>query len=522
MEQLDELRRLGAEWMQPPERRPITRRTALTAVLAGGLGVGAVGAVSAYTLLRPTPGKPVDSGAIARVEAARRRNGTITSVSLKAQRSQVDVGGGRVVTALTYDGQLPGRLVRATAGDLLKVDVTNQLDQPTSVHWHGLAIRNDMDGVPDVTTPQIEGGTTARYEFVVPDAGTYWFHPHTGLQLDWGLYAPLIIDSPTEPGGYDHELVVVLDDWSPGIGQTPEQILADLLAGRGSMGGMAGMEGMSGMNGSAAGGGMAGMSDAGDVEYPVYLANGRLPADATRLDAKPGQRVRLRIINAAADTTFDLAVGGHRMTVTHSDGFPVQKVEVDTLRLAMGERYDASVTLADGVFPLVAVPVGKTGTPARVLVRTGAGTVPDTDVLPAELGGRRLALPDLVADSSVRLPDSTPDSVQGVVLAGDMSSYRWTINGRSYDDTVPLTVRQGQATRLRIVNRSMMLHPIHLHGHTFAVRTAGRPRKDTVLVPAMGRVDVDLVADNPGRWMLHCHNAFHMDAGMMTRLDYLA
>jgi FtsP/CotA-like multicopper oxidase with cupredoxin domain len=129
-----------------------------------------------------------------------------------------------------------------------------------------------------------------------------------------------------------------------------------------------------------------------------------------------------------------------------------------------------------------------------------------------------------VADVSVRLPPSRPDSVQDVVLGGDMATYRWTINGRTYDATRPLNVRQGEVTRLRLVNRTMMLHPVHLHGHTAAIRLDGDQghgaRKDTILVPAMGRVDIDVRADNPGSWMLHCHNVFHMEAGMMTRLEY--
>jgi multicopper oxidase len=446
---------------------------------------------------------------IAAVEAARPRSGRVRSLALTARRAPVDLGG-RVVTALTYDGKLPGAVHRVGAGDLLRVALRNELDQATSVHWHGLAIRNDMDGVPGLTTPQVPAGGSAHYEFVVPDPGTYWFHPHSGLQLDWGLHAPLIVDDPDEPGGYDHELVVVLDDWSPGIGPPPEQMFADLTSGGGSMNGMPGMGGQ--MRGQT--------SDAGDVDYPAYLANGRLAVAATSVPARPGQRIRVRLINAAADTTFDVALAGHRMTVSHSDGFPVRPVPVDTLRISMGERYDVTVTMADGVFPLVAVPVGKTGTAARVLLRTGAGAAPGTGYRPQQVRGRRLGLPDLVADPSVRLPDGRPDRVQDVVLGGSMRSYRWTINGRPYERTRPLVVRQGALTRLRVTNRTMMPHPVHLHGHSFAVRNGGGARKDTVLVPAMGQLDVDVLADNPGRWMLHCHNAFHMMAGMMTRLDY--
>ncbi len=500
-----------------PERR-VSRRVVLGAAVAGGLGLAGLGGYAGYAARDRTSPAGVDHKLIEQAEAARARSGAVRDLAVTARSAQVDLGG-PVVTALTYDGTLPGPVLRATAGDLLRVAITNRLDQPSSVHWHGLAIRNDADGVPGVTGPPIEAGASTTIQFVVPDPGTYWFHPHTGLQLDWGLSAPLIVDDPADPGRYDHELIVVLDDWSPGLGSTPEQLLADLRAYGATMGGMGGMGGMD--HGSMGGmGGMGGMSDAGDVAYPAYLANGRLPEAATSLDAKPGQRIRLRIINAAADTTFDVAVGGHRMTVTHSDGFPVHPVDVDAVRVSMGERYDATLTAGDGVFPVVAVPLAKSGTAARVLIRTAAGAVPPADLVPTEMSGRRLELTDLIAADSVRLPDRSPDTVQDVVLGGDMTAYRWTINGRTYDQTRPLTVRHGQSTRLRLLNRTMMLHPVHLHGHTFAVRNGGGVRKDTVLVPAMTRIDVDVLADNPGPWMLHCHNIFHMEAGMMTRLDY--
>jgi FtsP/CotA-like multicopper oxidase with cupredoxin domain len=486
-------------------------------VLGGAVALAGAGGLATWATYGRQGTVTVDPLAIEAVEATRRRSGRAVAVALTPQRAQVDLGG-RLVSALTYGGQLPGQLVRVSAGDLLRVRLRNALDQATSVHWHGLAIRNDADGVPGVTSPEVAPGTSADLEFVVPDPGTYWFHPHSGLQLDWGLYAPLIVDDPGEPGDYDHELVVLLDDWSPGLGRTPEQLLADLRAG----GGAGSMPGMGGMDHAGMGAGM--MSDAGDVDYPAYLANGRLPAASTSLAAKPGQRVRLRLINAAADTTFDVAVARHRLSVTHSDGFPVAPVAVDVIRVSMGERYDATVVLDDGVFPLVAVPVGKPGTPARVLLRSGAGQAPSPDLLPDELRGRRLRLDDLTAGDAVALPAERPDSVQDVVLGGGMTSYRWTINGRSYDDVQPLSVRRGELTRLRLANRTMMLHPVHLHGHTFAVRRpgdAGRgARKDTVLVPAMASLAVDVRADNPGAWMLHCHNAFHMEAGMMTRLDY--
>ena len=189
----------------------------------------------------------------------------------------------------------------------------------------------------------------------------------------------------------------------------------------------------------------------------------------------------------------------------------------------MGERYDATVALGDGVFPLVAAPVGKGGL-ARALVRTGSGAAPDGDAWPAELDGAPVTPEDLRVAVSAALPARDPDTVQPLALAGSTRSYEWTINGRTYEDTEPLTIRPGQAGRLRIANHSMMPHPVHVHGHTFQLGRAGGtgPRKDTLLVPAMAAASVDLVADNPGAWMIHCHNAYHAEAGMMTRLEYVA
>ena len=270
--------------------------------------------------------------------------------------------------------------------------------------------------------------------------------------------------------------------------------------------------------------GMHGGMDGGDGDYPLYLVNGRAPADPDVLQARPGQRVRLRIINAAADTVFDVALGGHDLTITHSDGWPVDPVTAGSVRIGMGERYDATVTLADGVFPLVARPVGKSGGTggARALIRTGTGPIPDAGALPEGLDGPPLTVAGLRAAARAALPVRDPDRVQDLVLAGSMGPYVWTINGRTYDDTEPLTIRQGQAGRLRIVNRSMMPHPVHLHGHTFQLGPAGGAgaRKDTLLVPSMGAAEVASAADNPGQWMVHCHNAYHAEAGMMTRLDY--
>jgi FtsP/CotA-like multicopper oxidase with cupredoxin domain len=377
-----------------------------------------------------------------------------------------------------------------------------------------------MDGVPGVTTPETPAGGTFNFDFIVPDAGTHWFHPHHGLQMDRGLYAPFIVDDPREKGAYDHEWILVLDDWTDGVGTSPEENLAALQQA-GASGNDMGMGRMDGMN---MGGGMGhGMQDGGDVAYPMFLINGRAATDPDTLAGKPGQKIRLRIINSAADTMFNVALGGHVMTITHTDGYAVTPVDTSLLRIGMGERYDATVTLGNGVFPLVAEPVAKKGL-ARALVRTGSGGVPAANARPSELDGYPLTVDVLRAAPGTALPKRQPDTVQDLMLSGTMAPYEWTINGTTYDNTIPLTIKPGQSGRLQIRNHSMMSHPLHLHGHTFQLGHAGGngPRKDTVLVPPMGGVDVDLVANNPGQWMVHCHNAYHAETGMMTRLDYTA
>lgn len=504
---------------QPPAAAGLTRRGFL---VAGVLGGAALVACSRSTG-SGSPSRPAVSDAIAATEAARPHTGKTVTARLAPGAADIDLGGPKART-LAYNNQVPGPLIRANVGDEIAVTVDNGLDHASSVHWHGIALRNDMDGAAPAS-PNIAPGSSFTYRFSSPYPGTYWAHPHTGLDTDYGLYLPVIIDDPAEPGRYDAEWIVILDDWTSGVGSSPQEIfdgLRSMGTGSGSMPGMPGMGGMGTMPGM----GGVGTSDllggdAGDVNYPYYLVNGRIPAAPTAFSAKPGQRIRIRIINAAADTAFRVALAGHRLTVTHTDGFPVVPTEVDAVLLGMGERYDVVVTAGDGVFPLVASAEGKNAV-ARALLSTGAGSGPAADYRPPELAGRIGTVDTFTATPEVQLPTNGDLGLEAR-LSGTMMHYDWMINGHPYDHTVPLTIHQGQHATLTFTNTTMMWHPMHLHGHTFQVIAAdGRagPRKDTVIVKPMQKVAVKLVADNPGVWMLHCHNGYHMDAGMMTTLDY--
>jgi multicopper oxidase len=366
-------------------------------------------------------------------------------------------------------------------------------------------------------------GTSFTYDFTVPDPGTYFYHPHSGVQLDRGLYGALLVDEVADPGGYDVEWTVVLDDWVDGTGRTPEQILKGLTSatsgGTAGSGNDMGAMGVTDM-GSGMGEGMTSplLGGAGDIAYPHYLANGRVPAAPVTLTAKPGQRARLRLINAGSDTAFRVALGGHQLTVTHSDGFPVAPVTTDALLIGMGERYDVLVTVGDGVFPLVASAEGKQGK-ARALVRSAAGTPPKESANPTELAGKAILSTDLKAADAVRLKTKGVDRTHDLVLSGSTAPYRWTLNGKTFPDTDPLQVEEGQRVRLRFQNMSMMFHPMHVHGHTFGL-VKGGARKDTVIVRPMQTVEVDLDANNPGQWATHCHNVYHAETGMMSTLSY--
>ena len=508
--------------------RAVTTRRSFLAV--AGLAAAGV-AVDAYTGHQPqrAVGRLVRTAGGPREQPreAPRPGARPDAVRLLAAPATVDLGG-RTVRTWTFNGELPGPELRLRVGEVLRARLENRLPAETTVHWHGIALDNRMDGVPGVTQPAVEPGQGFDYEFNVPDPGTYFYHPHVGLQIERGLYGPLVVEDPGEVVRYDREAVLMLDDWTHGIGPSPEAVLASLRRGGMHHTGQAG--GHHGHNGHHGAGEAATFdptsplgADAGDVRHPLYLVNGRSPRSPTVLKARPGERIRLRIVNTAADTAFRLAVGGHRLRVTHADGFPIRPVTGDALLIAMGERYDVQVELGDGVFPLVALAEGKDAQ-AFAVVRTSSGATPRAGVRPAELDRWVVTVADLYADSAVDLGRRPVSRTHRLVLDGNMETYRWTITGHAHLGAAPLAARQGERVRLVFENRSTMFHPMHLHGHTFQVRRAGEqrpgPRKDTVIVRPLERVTVEFEADNPGRWMLHCHNAYHQAGGMMTTLAY--
>ncbi|MGQ0631534.1 MAG: multicopper oxidase family protein [Sporichthyaceae bacterium] len=460
--------------------------------------------------------------------------------TLAAAPVEIDLAG-TVVTTWAYNGVVPGPEIRLRRGEVLRARLTNALAEETTIHWHGITVPSAMDGVPYVSQAPVQFGEEFAYEFAVPDAGSHMYHAHVGHQLDRGLYGPLIVESDEdEPMAYDREYTLMIDDWRDGLGVTEAGVHGGghsaTPTGEPSGGGPRIRFGLgettpsTGPSGAPAddtepdaptdAGANPGERLGGRV-YPMYLINGRPAADPPTLEVRSGERVRLRLMNIAADTGFLVAIAGHSMTITHTDGAPVQPVTVDAVRLGMGERYDVVVSATNpGVWQLAAMPEAKRGFARAVLryVEAPASTPPPLDLRPSELSGRQVGYDELVYAGSRDRPSGEPDREHELTLT---STSR--INGQRYPDADPLEVAAGELVRIRLTNTATIGHPMHLHGHPFWVATPGGngPLKDTALVdPNGGVASFDFVADNAGTWMFHCHNHYHMENGMARLFDY--
>lgn len=455
-------------------------------------------------------------------EAVRRaqRGGPPREVRLIAEEDEIEIGPGRTARTWLFNGEYPGPALRLREGERLRVTLENRLSEETTIHWHGIPVPNAMDGVPEVTQDPVAPGETFVYDFIARPAGTYIYHSHAGLQLDRGLLGSLVVEEAKPSQPFDREYVLVFDDALAGPPRPASDRGEGMMDGRGMMEGM--RERMMRDRGRTA----MPETDPARPDYAALLVNGRFPADPPELEVRRGDRVRLRLLNVCAHTTLRVALAGHRMTVTHADGRPVQAVEVDALEFGSGERYDVLVKAdSPGIWTLAAASREGGPSPARAVVRYlgSAATRPANGTMPAGLaGGRVLRLEDLVAiEETEATPPVTgaPDRVFDLTLSGGMMMQRgWTIDGQRYPDAPPLEIEAGQLVEVRMTNRSMTDHPMHLHGHFFS---AGRAIKDTVTVPAhMGRRTFAFLADNPGDWLFHCHKLYHLEAGMARVVRY--
>ncbi|MFD1514401.1 MULTISPECIES: multicopper oxidase family protein [Halomarina] len=424
-----------------------------------------------------------------------------TTVSLTASDGAIRPATDQSTTTWLYEGQFPGPELRVQEGDVLSVELNNDLDAETTIHWHGVPVPNSVDGVPEVTQEPVASSDSFTYTFRAEPAGTYFYHSHVGLQLDRGLLGPLVVEERDPHVEYDYDYVVVFDDYLPGEPTLP----SDEGAGGGGMGG------------GGMGGGMM-----GDVRPPYegLLVNGQLPEDPPTFDVTEGDRVRFRFVNASSATVFGVRITGHELNVTHADGRPVDPVAVDSFAFGAGERYDAVVEATNpGSWFVQADALDGDEPPARAVLTYDQLDGVRNPETPSS-SGTRLRYEDLRAVTPLDGVDGTPDRTFDLTLSrGRGQSYTWTIDGQAYPDADPLRIHPDEHVRIHMENQSPVVHPMHLHGHFFRV---GDAIKDTVMVPGhMGEVTLDFRADNPGRWLFHCHNLYHLDAGMARVIEYV-
>jgi FtsP/CotA-like multicopper oxidase with cupredoxin domain len=420
-----------------------------------------------------------------------------------------------------YDGRVPGPELRLHQGGRVRIVAENRLTEDTTIHWHGLRVPNAMDGAPYVTQPPIASGASFTYEFAVPDAGTYWYHPHahSSEQIGRGLMGAFIVEE-TAPPAVDRDVVWMLGDWRLDND-------ASIVGGFDNP-----ME----------------MSMSGRIGNTVTI-NGRVPG---RFLVRSGERIRLRLINAAAARIFGLEFRGLQPLVIAYDGQPVEPQAPEDGRVVLGPAMRTDLILdATGApgsasavvdtfydrlsYKLVDVAYSKESPlrerPPDPPRKLAANTMPEPDIARAErhvvtltggmMGGMGGGMGGMMGGGGM---------MGSGMMGGSMMRGRsmWAINGVAMPadhmaEMKPvLTLSRGKSYILAIDNQTAWYHPIHLHGHSFRVIARnGRPTKyqewrDTVLMPPRERADIALVADNPGDWMFHCHILDHQEGGMMS------
>lgn len=401
----------------------------------------------------------------------------IVEVTLEATRTTVTLDG-EPIEMLAYNGSVPGPLIRVRKGNELIVHFRNGLDEPTTIHWHGLRIPADMDGSPRVIDP-VQPGAEYTYHFTVPDAGSYWYHPHVRahVQVEAGLYAPLIVWDDKDPE-YDAERYLVLDDILIDSGERPPPLEN-------------GQERMFGRYGN------------------LLLQNGQSEPLAFTLEQ--GHVERWRFVNAANARTMRLRMKGASFRVIGTDGGLLpepralsKSAGVEQLTITAGQRFDVEVT-ADQAGVITMESELNPGEWVQVL---------EAEVTASDRAPRTVEWPP------IELPAREADAKESITIDAVNASggIEWRLNGVAHRDEPLFTFPEGHTVDLTLDNTIGPEHPFHVHGQFFQVLNddAQPGLKDTVLVPGFSKVKIRAYFDNPGRWMAHCHILEHAELGMMA------
>jgi len=517
---------------------------------------------------------------------------------------------GRRGHAVAVNGSIPGPLVRLREGEAVRLAVTNNLGEDSSIHWHGLLVPFQFDGVPGVSFPGIKPGQTFVYDMSpIRQHGTYWWHSHSGLQEQSGHYGPIVIDpAGGDPVQADRDYVLLLSEFTP---LHPHTIMDKLKKGEGYFNYQQNTwtddYPLSGKDRRAWAKMRMMATDILDVTGSTYtyLANGRGPEEGMEYLFRVGERVRLRVINGSAMTFFNIRIPGLKFHVVAADGQNVRPVEVEEFQIGTAETYDIVVEPTGEAHSIIAESMDRSGMAMATLaakpgaraavpalrdpplltmadmgmsgmdhgggdmagmdhsamghsqpaakgqsestaMEMGGMNMRDTSLLPDDVkvgpgidmvsmnpvdrmgdpglglddvGHRVLTYKDLVAlqpNDDLRRPSRQLE----IHLTGNMERYMWSFDGKKFaavsDD--PIRFAYNERVRVKLVNDTMMAHPIHLHGHFFELVNGApanrQPQKHTVIVQPGGSATFDLTADEEGDWAFHCHLLYHMHSGM--------
>jgi len=408
----------------------------------------------------------------------------------------LEISAKHTVKTIAYNQQVPGPLLRLKEGQPVSIEVINHTGSEEIVHWHGLFLPSDVDGAMEEGTPMISPGGKARYTFTPRPAGFRWYHTHTRAGNDLkrgqytGLHGFLMIEAESHPGLYEQEFFLALHDWN---GQL-----------------------MSNADGSM------------NPEYDFSTMNGKVLGFGEPLRVKQGEHVLLHILNSSATEPHWLALAGHQFRVIALDGNPLpQPQTVSMLRLAPAERICAVVEMNNpGVWVLGEVRKHIQAAGMGVVLEYAGSSEKPVWQQPQSLDWN---YHQFSAPASMAAAEERPIEIPLVFeskFAGHGALDHWMVNGKSYPNTDTLNLQRGQRYRLQFINHSSDDHPVHLHRHSFEIRSLPGSAdtrgilKDVVLVPAKTQLDVEFTADNPGMTLFHCHQQNHMDMGFMMLFRY--
>ena len=427
----------------------------------------------------------------------------IKEFDIVAKESQWDLGGNKIINAWTYNGTVPGEEIRVKEGDFVRINLKNELNEPVTIHFHGMVLPNKMDGVAGLTQDAVQPGDSFTYEFLADDPGTYWYHSHqsSSEQVDRGLYGSFVIEPKNKL--YDREYTLLLDEWASGDN------------GRGGM--MGGM-----MNGMS-----SGEMDT-DMFYNTYTVNGKTGQYIAPIEVNNGEVVRLRFVNAGYRKHF-LRFNGEPYRIVGIGGNPIYNTNPGTEHLEIGpsERIDVELTI-DNTKQWQIESVDGNSAAENMVVKVIPKNIDEDNQ------SKTTETKDDVTENGTQYMDPifkeipTPDIEYDMLLGASMGmgNMEFTINEEVFPETEPFEVKEGDIVKATLINDSRFDHPMHLHGHYFQIIAKDGQKLDNPMVKDLINVkpgesyEIMFKADNPGLWAFHCHDLNHAAGGMMTTLEY--